>query len=93
MSEVLARGFFSANPDKEMYYYGLMEDVEGITWNSNPKDEPRYKHLPNGAHMFMPFLGTTCHFCKSPMHAPYKVSKGQGFHDEHHKVYSGRRLG
>ena len=40
-----------------------MEDVEGIPWNVNPKDELRYKHLTNGLHMFMPLLGLTFHFC------------------------------
>ena len=55
--------FFSANPDRETYYYGLMKDVEGIPWNSNPKDELRYKHLTNCVHMFMPFLVPTCHLC------------------------------
>ena len=40
-----------------------MEDVESIPWNSNIKDELRYKHLTNGVHMFMPFLGPKCHFC------------------------------
>ena len=63
-----------------------MEDVEGIPWNYNPKDELRYKHLTNGVHMFMPFLGPTCHFCKYPIQASYKFFKGHGVHDEHHKV-------
>ena len=51
------------NPDGEPYYYGVMEDVEGIPWNFNPEDELRYKHLTNGVKIFMPFLGPTYHFC------------------------------
>ena len=70
-----------------------MEDVEGIPWNSNPKDEIRYTQITNGVYMFMLFLGPTCHFCKFTIQAPYKFSKGHGVHDAHHKVYSGRRLG
>ena len=46
----------------EPYYYGVMDDVECIPWNVNPKDELMYKHLTNGLHMFMPFLGPTFHF-------------------------------
>ena len=74
--ECLHRNCLSANPDKEAYYYGVMEDVEGIPGNSNPRDELRYKHLTNSVHMFMHFLGPTCHFCKSPIHDPHKLSKG-----------------
>ena len=54
---------FSDNPDRELYYYGVMEDGKVIHFNSNPKDEIRYRHLTNYLHMFIPFLGTTCHFC------------------------------
>ena len=57
--------FLSSNSDKETYYYGVMEDVEGIPWNSNPGDEPRYKQLTNGVHVFMHFLGPTFHFCSN----------------------------
>ena len=32
---------FSSNLDRELYYYGVMDDVEGITWNYNTKDELR----------------------------------------------------
>ena len=35
----------SANPDVEPYYFGVMLDGESVYWNSNPKDELRYKHL------------------------------------------------
>ena len=83
----------SANPDREPYYYCVIDDVSGIPWNSNPKDKLRYKHLTNDVHMFMPFLGPTCHFRKSPIQDPYKFSKGQGVHDAHNKVYYGRMLG
>ena len=86
-------GCLSDNLDREPYYYGVMEDVEGIPWNSNPKDEIRYKHLTNGVNLFMPFLGPTCHFCKDPIQAPHKFCKGQGVRDAHHKVNSERRLG
>ena len=44
------------------YYYVAMDDVEFIHCNYNPKGELRYKHLTNGVHLFIPFLGTTCHF-------------------------------
>ena len=47
---------------REPYYYGLMEDVEVIPLNFNPKDELSYKHLITGGHLFMPFLGPTCRF-------------------------------
>ena len=30
--------FFSDNLNREPYYYGVMEDVEVIPWNYNPKD-------------------------------------------------------
>ena len=46
--------------DRETYYYGVMQDVEGIPWNYNHKDELRYKHLTNGVHILIPFLGPTC---------------------------------
>ena len=55
------RDCFSANPDREPNYYGVMEDVEVIPWNYNPEDEIRYKQLTNGVHIFMHFLGHTCH--------------------------------
>ena len=61
---------FSANPTREPYYYGVMEYVEGIPWDYNPKDEIIYKHLTNGMHIFMPFLGPICHFCESPIQDP-----------------------
>ena len=64
------RDCLSANPNRELYYYGVMEDVEGIPWNSNPKDELRYKHLTNGVNMFMPLLGPTCHFCNLQYRPP-----------------------
>ena len=57
------RDCLSSNPDRELYYYGVMEDVEGIPWNSNPKDELRYKHQTNGVNLFIPFLGITRRFC------------------------------
>ena len=34
--------WFSSNPDREPYYYGVMEDLEGIPCNSNTKYELRY---------------------------------------------------
>ena len=49
-----------------------MEDVEGITWNSNTKDELRYKHLTNFLHMFILFVGYTCHF----YNIQYSIPKG-----------------
>ena len=61
---------FSANPDRELYYYGVMEDVEGVPWDSNPEDELRYKHLNNGMHMFMLLLGPKCHFCNIQYRLP-----------------------
>ena len=85
--------FFSNNPDKESYHYRIMECVEGMPWNENPKDELRYKHLNNDLHLFMIFLGPTYHFCKSPIQAPYKLCKVQGVHDAHYKLHFGRRLG
>ena len=54
--------FLSAKPDREPYDYGIMEDVEGIAWNCNPKGELIYKHLTNGVQLFIPFLGPKCHF-------------------------------
>ena len=27
--------WLSANPDRELYYYGILEDAEGIPWNEN----------------------------------------------------------
>ena len=86
------RDCLSASPDRESYYYGVMEYVEGIPWNYNPKDETGYKHLTNGVHLFIPFLGPTCHFCKYLIQAPYKFSKVQVVYDAHHKVYSGLRM-
>ena len=50
-----------------------MEDVEGIPWYSNPKDELRYKKLTNGVHLFMPFLGPICCLYKIQYRLP-KIS-------------------
>ena len=55
-----------------MYYSGVMEDMEVIPCNYNPKNEFRSKHLTNGARIFMPFLGTICQFFKPQIQAPYK---------------------
>ena len=63
---------FSDNPDRDPYYYGVMEDVEGIPSNNNPNDELMYKHLTNGVHLFLPLLGPTCHF----FNLPYRLPKG-----------------
>ena len=60
----------SDNLDREPYYYGVMEDVEGIPWNYNPKDELMHKKLTNGVQMFMSFLGTTCHLCNIQYRLP-----------------------
>ena len=70
-----------------------MEDVEGIPWNYNPKDELMHKKLTNGVQMFMSFLGTTCHLCKYTIQDSYKFFKRKGVHDAHHKVHYGCRLG
>ena len=70
-----------------------MDYVEGIPWNCNPKDMIRFKHLTNGVDMFIPFLGPTCHFCKSKIQAPYKFSKEQVVHNAHFKVCYGLRMG
>ena len=53
---------FSDKSDREPYYYGLMEGVDGTPWNYNPKEELRHKHLANGVHLFITFLSTACHF-------------------------------
>ena len=37
-------------------------EVEGITWNENPKYELRYRNMTNDVHLFMPLLDPTCHF-------------------------------
>ena len=69
---------FSANPDRDPYYYGFIEDVEGIPCNYNTKDGLMHRQLTNGAHLFMPFLDPTCHFCNiqyiiSTSSAKYRV--------------------
>ena len=53
--------------------------MEGIPWNSNSKDELRYKQLPNGVHLFMPLLGTTCHFCNIQYRLPTSSAKDRVF--------------
>ena len=55
------RDSFSANPDREPYYYAVMEDAEGIPWDYNIKNAVGYKQLTNGVHLFMPFIGPTYH--------------------------------
>ena len=56
-----------------------MEDVAGIPWNSNPVDELRYKHLTNSFHMFVPFLGPTCHFYNLQYRLPRSSPKDRVF--------------
>ena len=56
-----------------------MEDVENIPWNSNIKDELRYKHLTNGVHLLMPFLGPICNFCNIQYRVPTSSVKGVVF--------------
>ena len=56
-----------------------MKDVEGITWNNNPEDELRYKHLNNGVHMFMLFLGTSCNVCNIQYSLPTSYKKYRVF--------------
>ena len=73
------RDCFSADLDRDLYYYGVMEDVEGIPWNYNPKYELRYKHLTNGVNMFMPFLGPKCHFFNIKYMLPTSSSKDRVF--------------
>ena len=62
--------FFSDNLDREPYYYGVMEDLEGIPWNYNTKYELSNKHLTSGMHLFITFLGLTCHFCNLQYRLP-----------------------
>ena len=69
----------SSNPDRETYYYGVMDDVEGIIWNSNSRDELRYKYLNNGVHLFMPSLGHTCNFCNLQYRLPTISAKDRVF--------------
>ena len=56
-----------------------MEDVEGIPWDSNPKDELRNKNLSNGVNMFMPFIGATYHFCNLQYRLPTSSPKYKVF--------------
>ena len=65
--------------DRELYYYGVMEDVEDTPWDYNPKDKLRYKHLTNGFHLFMPFLGPTCHFYNIQYRLPTGSAKDRVF--------------
>ena len=73
------RDCLSANPDRELYYYGVMEDVEDTPWDYNPKDKLRYKHLTNGFHLFMPFLGPTWHLCNLQYRLPTGSAKDRVF--------------
>ena len=56
-----------------------MEDVEGIPWNYNPKDELKYKHLNNVVNLFMPLLGPTCYCCDIKYRLPTGYAKGWVF--------------
>ena len=67
--------------------------MEVIPWNGNPIYEIRYKHLNNGVNQFMPLLGPTCNFCKSPIQDLYMLCEGQDFHDQHYTASFGCRLG
>ena len=53
--------------------------MEVIPWNSNTKDELRYKHLTNGVHLLMPFLGPTCHFLNLQYRLPTRSAKYRVF--------------
>ena len=85
--------WLSDNPDREPYYYGVMEDAEVIPCSCNPKDELRYKHLTNVVHMWNYLPWSYMSLLQYQIQAPYKLSKGQGVHDAHQKVYYGLRLG
>ena len=52
------------------YHYRITEDVECIPRNENPKDELIYKHLTNGMHLFIPFLGPTYQLCNLQYRLP-----------------------
>ena len=53
--------------------------MEGIPRNSNTKDGIRPKNLTNGVHMFMPFLGPTCHLCNIQYRLPISSPKDRVF--------------
>ena len=60
----------SANVDREPYYHGVIEDVECIPWDYNPKDGLMYKQLTNVVHLFMTLIVPTCHFCNLQYRIP-----------------------
>ena len=45
-----------------------------MPWNANPKDEIRYTDLINVVHLFISFLGPTCHFCNIQYSLPTSSS-------------------
>ena len=53
--------------------------MEGIPWNSNPKDELRYKHLTNVVKILMSFLGPTFHFYNIQYSIPISYPKYRVF--------------
>ena len=55
--------FFMDNLQGGAQFYGELEDIEGIYWNDNHKNALLYKHITDGVHVVILFLGPCCHLC------------------------------